>query len=71
MDEYWIFTFGYGQEHAGKYVKIKGDYGKAREKMFKKYGNKWAFQYSETEWNMMRDMPHRSWNMETELEVIE
>ena len=46
----WIFTFGYGQQHQGKYVKISGTFGEAREKMFKKYGPEWAFQYSEEEW---------------------
>lgn len=46
----WTFTFGFGQEHEGKYVRIKGTFGEAREKMMEKYGDKWAFQYSEAEW---------------------
>ena len=49
--EWYYFTFGYGQEHAGQYVKIRGTYGGARAKMFEKYGSAWAFQYSEEEWN--------------------
>lgn len=48
--EWWIFTFGCGQEHAGCYVKIKGSYEEARKKMFNKYGAKWAFQYSLSDW---------------------
>ena len=48
--EVWIFTFGYGQKHEGHYVRVKGDYGTAREKMVARYGSKWAFQYSEEEW---------------------
>ena len=40
---WWIFTFGIGQEHGGKYVRIWGTYSEARAKMVKKYGNKWAF----------------------------
>lgn len=48
--ECWVFTFGYGQEHEGKYVKIRGTYDEAREKMIEKYGDKWAFQYSREEW---------------------
>lgn len=45
----WIFTFGCGQEHAGCYVRIKGTYGSAREKMFERFGDKWCFQYTEEE----------------------
>lgn len=48
--ENWIFTFGYGQQHEGKYVRVTGTRSEAREKMFNKYGPEWAFQYSEEEW---------------------
>jgi len=47
---WWIFTFGGGQLHEGMYVKIKGTYLSARKEMVERYGNKWAFQYSEEEW---------------------
>lgn len=70
-DEWWYFTFGSGQEHEGFYVKIKGDFSTARGKMFEKYGNKWAFQYSEKEWKTTEADPNRWWSMEKELEVIE
>ena len=52
MDEkqWWVFTFGYGQKHEGHYVKIYGTYEKAREMMFKLYGQEWAFQYTTAEW---------------------
>lgn len=70
-EQYWIFTFGVGQEHGGKYVRIKGTYGEARKKMCDKYGNKWAFQYPEEEWNEYKNDPNRDWEMETELETIE
>lgn len=49
--QYWIFTFGYGQKHQGHYVKIYGTYTEARIEMIKRYGNQFAFQYSEDEWN--------------------
>ena len=49
-EQTWYFTFGCGQENAGKYVKIKGTYESARQKMFDRFGDKWAFQYSENEW---------------------
>lgn len=65
----WIFTFGCGQEHAGRYVKIYGTYGEARQKMVEKYGSKWAFQYSLQEWEQWA-VKHPMW-VETELEVIE
>lgn len=68
---WWIFTFGYGQEHEGKYVKVWGTYGSAREKMCAKYSYHWAFQYSLEEWEKQLNNPNRYWLMETELEVIE
>ena len=70
-EQYWIFTFGGDQKHAGKYVKIRGTAVSARDKMFNKYGDKWGFQYSEEEWENMKNDPRRWWDLETELEVIE
>ena len=67
---WYIFTFGCGQEHAGKYVKIWGTYEEARQKMIDRYGDKWAFQYSEENWEKMKADIHRMYIMETELEVI-
>ena len=66
--EYWIFTFGCGQEHGGRFVKIYGSYSEARQKMFDRYGKKWAFQYSAKEWdkNVQRGVA-----TETLLEVID
>jgi len=49
QEQNWIFTFGMGQPHAGCYVKIKGTYGSAREQMFKRFGDRWCFQYTEKE----------------------
>lgn len=71
MAEWWIFTFGCGQENAGKYVKIRGTFQEARAKMFEKYGEEWAFQYSEKNWEEMKADKTRMYRMETELEVIE
>ena len=49
--EKFYFTFGFGQEHYGKYFVIESDdYEEAREEMFKLFGNKWAFQYPVDEW---------------------
>jgi hypothetical protein len=45
-----VFTFGYGQEHENCYVIIYGkDKGECRDKMFKTFGSKWAFQYDSEE----------------------
>lgn len=71
MNEYWIFTFGSGQQHAGYYVKIRGTFDEARKKMFEKYGKDWGFQYSEEQWEKLKNNPNRWWPMEKELEVIE
>ena len=48
--EYWIFTFGCGQPHAGHYVKIYGTYEETRAKMFERFGSQWGFQYSAKSW---------------------
>lgn len=69
--QYWIFTFGCGQPHAGKYVKIKGSFDEARAEMIKRYGKEWAFQYSAESWEKMKNDPETRWLMETELEVTE
>lgn len=74
--DYWICTFGcsrdiYG-DNAGKAVKIyASSYGEAREKMFKKYGDKWAFQYSAKDWDKIENDPNRCWDMEEITEVME
>jgi len=47
----YYFTFGFGQPHEnGFYIIRATDYGSARSEMFRLFGDKWAFQYSETEW---------------------
>lgn len=53
--QWWIFTFGYGQQYEGMYVKIYGTFDSARRKMFERYGDEWAFQYSEKEWKDWED----------------
>jgi len=47
----YYFTFGFGQVHENCFhvVTAKG-YGEARDRMFEKFGKKWAFQYSEKQW---------------------
>lgn len=70
--KWWIFTFGCGHRFAGCYVKIYGTFSEARKKMCDKHGDKWAFQYSEENWNAMKNDIHRMFPMEnTVLEVIE
>ena len=70
-EEWWYFTFGCGQKHAGYYVKIRGTFNEARKKMYEKYGKNWGFQYSEKQWEEMKNEPTRYWPMEEELEVME
>ena len=49
--EKWYFTFGSGQEHDGCYHVIKAKtFDDARVEMVRKYGDKFAFQYSEQQW---------------------
>lgn len=68
--QWWTFTFGYGQQYEGMYVRIYGTLNSARRKMFERYGSEWAFQYSEREW---RNWEHKRPNYicETLLEEIE
>ena len=49
-EQWYVFTFGFNQEHAGRYVRFFGTYGAARQKMINRHGLAWAFQYSEKEW---------------------
>ena len=67
-EQKWVFTFGSGQEHAGHYVTFTGLYNEARQKMYERYGANWGFQYSEQEWEDMKNDPNRLWDMETPLE---
>lgn len=69
-DKWYIFTFGCGQQNEGKYVKIRGDYETARQKMVERYGLNWAFQYSEEQWNDW--LERKPWYIpaETELDVV-
>ena len=47
----WYFTFGYGQAHANKYVVFRQmTFNQAREAMHTAFGDKWSFQYSDSEW---------------------
>ena len=54
--QWWIFTFGYGQQHEGMYVKIYGTFESARRKMFERYGSEWAFQYNEKDWRDISEL---------------
>lgn len=67
----FIFTFGGGQLHQGKYQPIYAtDSGSARAKMHDLYGDKWAFMYTEEEWEAAALNPNRCWSMETPLEPV-
>ena len=49
--EKFIFTFGCGQENAGKCQPIYANsMAEARAEMVEQYGFKWAFGYSEKDW---------------------
>ena len=48
-EETWVFTFAWGSTKRKNYVRIPGDFDSARDKMMSVYGKKWAFQYTEKE----------------------
>lgn len=69
--KYWIFTFGVGQKHEGKCVKVYADdYGDARQKMVDKYGREWAFQYSAAQWADWKKRRPFYVPLEEEIDVI-
>ena len=68
--QWYIFTFGYGQQHQNQYVKIYGTYDSARQKMFDKYGSEWSFQYTEHDWNEWERTRPSYLPVETMLEEI-
>jgi len=43
----WYFSFGHGQNHANKYVKLHGTVAEVREEMFRRFRGEWSMQYSE------------------------
>lgn len=45
----YYFSFGHGQVHFGKYVKIHGTFSGSRDEMFKRFGREWSMQYSEVD----------------------
>lgn len=45
----WIFTFGMGQKHALRFVRIVGTVDSSREEMFARFGTAWASQYPSVE----------------------
>jgi hypothetical protein len=49
-EQNWYFTFGFGQRHNGKFVKIFGTCDSTRKKMFEQFGDKWSFQYPPKRW---------------------
>ena len=50
QEQWWYFTFGYGQEHGPNgYAKFWGTHSSARTAMHAQYGTKWAFQYPNEE----------------------
>ena len=74
IKQWYIFTFGYGNEHQGRYKKYFGTYEEARKQMIADYGLSWGFQYSESEWEQWCARCHEEgieYMLETELNEIE
>ena len=47
----FYFTFGSGQPHENRFVKIRAtSWELARKQMIERFGSVWAFQYSGKEW---------------------
>lgn len=44
-EQEWLFTFGSGQQHDGRFVRIFGSFEDARERMCRVFGTAWCDQY--------------------------
>ena len=69
------FTFGMGQEFSGRFFVIEAKTADlARHEMFKRFGKKWSWQYTETEFLPMLDeggtLSHYTELTEKELRLI-
>ena len=67
----WRFTFGSGQYNESYCQPIFGTLESARVKMISMYGLKWCMQYSEKEWEDIKNDPDRYWEMEKDLKLVE
>ncbi|MFI2663686.1 hypothetical protein [Micromonospora carbonacea] len=45
VEQEWLFTFGSGQKHDGRFVRITGTYESARARMLALFGRAWCDQY--------------------------
>ena len=54
----WYFTFMFKQEHRNRYVKFYDTYMGARESMQMAFGDQWAFQYSEEDFEGQAEQYH-------------
>lgn len=71
----FYFTFGSSKDHAHQRMAlpiVADSYAMARDAMFKLYGDKWAFQYTEEEWECMKQRAKSEtfFNLESELDEI-
>lgn len=55
----WYFSFGHGQIHRGRYVKIFGTFRSARDQMFAHFGPRWSMQYEEPD--MLKHISRYGW----------
>lgn len=66
-----IFTFGCGQEHAGRYQPIFArDAEEARHSMVAMYGSEWCWQYTEEQWDAIVQRPGRWFEPEKPLSYV-
>jgi hypothetical protein len=59
VNQRYYFTFGYGHAYPNCYVVIEGTGATARQEMFRRFGARWAFQYTEEEFGTQA----RDWGM--------
>ncbi|KXK63396.1 hypothetical protein AWW66_03520 [Micromonospora rosaria] len=63
----WLFTFGAGQQHDGRFVRITGTYATARARMVEVFGRAWCDQYDWRSFDAlglldrMAELPESEW----------
>jgi hypothetical protein len=48
-EQWWIFTWGFGQGFDNCYTRIFGTFQSARDEMCRRFGYRWGFQYGSDE----------------------
>lgn len=72
VEQEWLFTFGTGQQHDGRFVRITGTHDSARARMVEVFGTAWCDQYDWRRFDQLGllaelvELPEAVWPQRTE-----